>query len=315
MLKSFDIVIVNWNSGSQLKECIDSIQKADKSQCSLEKIIVVDNASSDNSIALLSQNVQNLKIIQNDENLGFGKACNQGAFESKSEFILFLNPDMLVYETTFLNLFEYIKMNAKAEEAIYGVQLLDEEKNIQKSCARFPTLWSFTVRSLGLNKLNSKVFKSYTMEDWKHENTQNVNQVIGAFFMVKREIFEKLNGFDERYFVYYEELDFSKRVHALGYKTLYVTESQAYHKGGGTSEQVKAKRLFYNLRSRMIYAFKHFGVLQGFVTLFLTLFIEPTTRVVFLLLKGKFSEVFESFRGFFMLYKDIFNIIDLGLKK
>ena len=314
-IKEFDIVIINWNSGTQLKECITSIYNSRKTNCDLNKIVVVDNASSDKSIEILNQDIQNLKLIYNNENLGFGKACNQGAKECSSEFILFLNPDMLVYEDTFLKLFEYIEKVSNPEVAVYGVQLLNANGNIQKSCATFPTLWNFFVRSSGLNKINQQLFKPYIMEYWNHQESRAVNHVIGAFYLIQRDIFTHLGGFDERYFVYSEDLDLSKRVKDLGYKSFYFTGAQAYHKGGGTSDQVKAKRLFYNLRSRIIYAFKHLGMFKGFLTLLITLLIEPVSRTFFLLMKGNFKELLESLKGFSMLYLDVINIIKLGLKK
>jgi len=314
-MKSFDIVIINWNSGNQLKECIDSVNKAIQTNYKLNKIVVVDNASTDYSLKLLDKNQENLKIIKNNENLGFGKACNQGAKDLKSDFILFLNPDMLVFEDTFLNLFKYIEKRDSSNIGIYGVQLVDENDKIQRNCARLPKLSTFIIRSLGLNKLSPTLFKSYTMEDWNHLDTREVDQVMGAFFMIRRDLFVELNGFDERFFVYYEELDLSKRVKDKGYKTLFVSEAKAYHKGGGTSEQVKAKRLFYNTRSRLIYAFKHFGFFQGIFLLLFTFTIEPITRTLFLVLKGKSSEIIENLKGFGMLYKNTFNIIKIGLKR
>lgn len=314
-MKSFDIVIVNWNSKEQLKDCIDSINKSLKANCILNKIIVVDNASTDNSLEVLDQHQNNLQIIRNQNNLGFGKACNIGAKYSDSDFILFLNPDMLIFEDTFVNLFNYIKSNDRNDIAVYGIQLLDENKNVQKTCARLPNLWNMIVRATGLNKLNKKIFKTYAMDDWDHKQTKVVEHVMGAFYLIKRNIFRSLSGFDERYFVYIEDLDLSKRIIDNGYKSVYVTESQAYHKGGGTSENIKAKRLFYSTRSRLIYTFKHFGLFQGFFLLLFTFIVEPFTRTLFLVLKGKFPEVIENLKGFGMLYKDTLNIIKLGLKK
>jgi len=314
-MKSFDIVIVNWNSGIQLKECIESIKDANKIHCTLNEIVVVDNASSDNSIALLNTKQENLRIIKNNENLGFGKACNQGAKNLKSDFILFLNPDMLIFEDTFLNLFTYIEKNDSSDIGVYGIQLLDSKNNIQRSCARIPNLWNMIVRSTGLNKLNNKIFKTYALDDWEHNTTKDAEHIMGAFYLIKTDLFDKLNGFDERYFVYIEDLDLSKRLLDSGHKLRYVTESQAYHKGGGTSENVKAKRLFYSTRSRLIYAFKHFGIFQGVFLLLFTFTIEPITRTLFLVLKGKFSEIIENLKGFGMLYKNTFNIIKIGLKK
>lgn len=315
-MKTIDIITVNWNSGTQLKECIESIQKAEFSNCILNKVVVVDNDSKDNSLELLEAlNYEKLEIIKNSDNLGFGKACNIGAKNSKSDFILFLNPDAIVYEETFKKLFDYIEKNDTSDVAVYGVQLIGDDGKVQRSCARIPSLSNFVSRSLGLNKLNPKLFPSYTMQDWDHLDTREVDQVMGSFFMIKRDVFEKLNGFDERFFVYYEELDLSKRIKDAGYKTIFISEAQAYHKGGGTSEQVKAKRLFYNTRSRLIYGFKHFGFFKGIFLMFFTFVVEPITRVIFSILKGKRGEIVETFRGFGMLYKDTFNIIKLGLKK
>jgi len=311
---TIDIVIVNWNSGTQLKECIQSIFDCEKINFILNKVIIVDNASSDNSLDNLELIDLPMQIIKNNENLGFGKACNIGAESSNGDFILFLNPDMIVYEDTFINLFQYIEHNNSEDIGIYGIQLHDENKVVQKTCARFPTVWNFIVRSLGLNKVNNELFKSYTMHEWNHKESKIVDQVMGAFFMVKNELFKNINGFDERYFVYYEELDFSKRLFEYGYKTKYIVEAQAYHKGGGASENVKAKRLFYNLQSRIIYAFKHFGLLKGSFIMLVTLLIEPLTRLLLLLINRKQSEIFELYDGYKLLFTNSFNILKKGIQ-
>jgi len=315
MKYSFDIVIVNWNSKELLKECIDSVNNAKKSNCTLNKIIIVDNASTDNSLEKLNTEQDNLMVIQNKENLGFAKACNQGAEFANRDFILFLNPDTIIYKNTFVNLFDYIKKNDTQDIAVYGIQLLDDKNIIQKSCFRTPTLLNFIVRSLGLNKINSNLFQSYSMEDWDHNESIYVDQVLGAFFMIKQDIFLKMNGFDERFFVYFEESDLAKRLKKSSYKTVYVMEAKAYHKGGGTSENIKATRLFLNTKSRLIYIFKHHGLIKGFFMLLFTLTIEPITRITYLIIHKNYSEVLESLRGYGRLYLDIINIVKLGVKK
>lgn len=317
MLKTFDIVIVNWNSGDQLKECVESVKKSSFDNSILNKVVVVDNDSKDDSLELAQRlNYDKLEIIKNSENLGFGKACNLGAKNSQSDFILFLNPDAMVYEDTFHKLFDYIEKNDNSDVVVYGAQLISDDGNIQRTCARFPNLSNFLVKVLGLNKLNSKYFETYHLEEWNHNETKQIDHVIGAFYLIKREIFNSINGFDERYFVYFEDLDLSKRVHDSGYRTIYLSEIQAYHKGGGTSEQVKALRFFYSTRSSLIYSFKHLGIFKSIIFMFFVYFIEPFTRTAFLVLKrSSFSEFLEQYKGFGLLYKDTFNIIKLGLKK
>lgn len=314
MQNSLSIIIVNWNSGTQLKDCIKSIEKAKKDNFDLKEVIIVDNASTDDSLNNIEDTNLPLKIIKNPENYGFAKACNIGAKGAKGDFILFLNPDMIVFEDTFTNLFDYIYKNDRPEICIYGIQLLDENGNIQKTCARFPDLWKLIVRTVGLDTINSKIFKSYRMEDWDHKETREVDQVIGAFFLVKRHLFERLNGFDEKFFVYFEEVDFSKRAYELGFRTVYVTEAKAYHKGGGTSEKVKGKRLFYNSQSRLIYAFKHLGFVKGLILMGFIYFVEPISRTGFLVLKRKFNEIPELIKGYLYLYKDTLKTIKKGIK-
>lgn len=314
---SFSIIIVNWNSGIQLKECVESVKKSSFENSILNKVVVVDNDSKDNSLELVEAlNFEKLEIIKNNENLGFGKACNIGAKDSSSDFILFLNPDAMVYEDTFHKLFDYIEKNDNSDVVVYGVQLIGDDGKVQRTCARFPNLSNFLVKVLGLNKLNSKYFETYHLEEWNHNETKQIDHVIGAFYLIKREIFNSINGFDERYFVYFEDLDLSKRVHDSGYRTIYLSEIQAYHKGGGTSEQVKALRFFYSTRSSLIYSFKHLGIFKSIIFMFFVYFIEPFTRTAFLVLKrSSFSEFLEQYKGFGLLYKDTFNIIKLGLKK
>jgi N-acetylglucosaminyl-diphospho-decaprenol L-rhamnosyltransferase len=314
-MKKLDIIIVNWNSGNQLKYCLKSIEKTKKDNFIINTIIIVDNASTDDSLNDIEKINLPIEIIKNNKNYGFAKACNIGAKKAEGDFILFLNPDMIIFEDTFTNLFNYVYKHDKPEIGIYGIQLLDENGNIQKTCARFPNVWNLIVRSLGLDIINPKIFKSYRIDDWDHRETKIVDQVIGAFFLVKQFLFKKLKGFDERFFVYFEELDFSKRANDFGYRTIYITKAKAYHKGGGTSENVKAKRLFYNVQSRVIYAFKHFGMSKGLIVMFFTWFIEPIVRGSYLILRGNFQEILELIKGYYYIYKSTIDTIRKGLRK
>ncbi len=307
MIFFISIVIVNWNSGSQLYNCINSIDNTKKDNLKLE-IIIVDNGSCDNSLdKICKSNFKeklNIKIIKNNRNLGFAKACNIGAQQAKGDYLLFLNPDVVLFDDTFVNLFNFIKNHAFKNVGVYGVQLLNEKGEIQRTCSRFPSTWNLIITSLGLNKINHNLFKSILLEEWDHLETKEVTHVMGAFYLIKRKIFNRLMGFDERFFVYYEDLDLSKRIFDVGYRSLYVTEARAYHKGGGVSEQVKDKRLYYSLKSIILYSFKHLGILGGIVVLLMTYLIEPITRTVYLLGKKDFKGIVETSKGFWLLYKD-----------
>jgi GT2 family glycosyltransferase len=114
---------------------------------------------------------------------------------------------------------------------------------------------------------------------------------------VRRCVFDALHGFDERFFVYKEDLDFSLRANKAGWESYFLADTRAYHRGGGSSEQIKAKRLFYGLRSRVQYGFKHFGYPAACGLLLATLFLEPAARIVRALLKRSSEALWETLCG------------------
>lgn len=303
MQNTLSIVIVNWNAGSQLRDCVTSILTSNQSCFKLDKIIVVDNASTDDSLSLLPQN-ERMIVVRNQVNFGFGKACNIGAREAKSDLLLFLNPDTKLELLTLDQAIKfYINNSVIMQFGILGVKLVYDNGLIQKSCSRFPSVKSEFFDRTGLSKLFPA--KSFHMNEFLHQSSQFVDQVMGAFFLTSKNLFDELDGFDESFFVYYEEVDFSYRARELGYTSYFLAETSAMHVGGGCSQQVKATRLFYSLNSRLIYAKKHFSTLDYLLVSGLTLFVEPLTRIIFSALKGDFKGVKETIAGYKLLYKKI----------
>ncbi len=301
-LPTLEIIIVNWNSGALILECIASLKKSINETFILNKVIVVDNNSSDGSIENIKEDGLPLKIIMNKKNYGFGKACNQAAKGSKADYLLMLNPDTKVYENSLSKPIKFMEDSQNQNIGIVGVKLVDENNNTLKNCARFPTAKSLISSSFGLDKIIPSIFKPHFMVEWNHEEDRIVDQVMGSFLLIRRELFEKLNGYDERFFVYYEDLDLSLRVNQMGYKSFYLSEAKIYHKGGGTTEKVKAIRLAYNLNSKLLYAKKHFSRSSYFFVYLSVLFIEPCTRIFYLLLQGKIQEITEVFSGYKKLF-------------
>jgi GT2 family glycosyltransferase len=298
MTGSVDIIIVNWNAGNQIKVCIDSIISNRNSL--INKIIVVDNASTDKSDVDIDT-IENVTLIRSDKNLGFGKACNLAAKLVNSEYILFLNPDAALFADTLSKSLNFMQDPTNANVGICGVQLLDEAGNISRSCARYPSALHWIIHALALDKIFPH--QSLLMVDWDHSKTIEVNHVMGAYLLVRRTVFNLLDGFDERFFVYYEDLDFSYRAHLAGWKSLYLSDVQAFHAGGGTSKQVKAHRLFYSLRSRLLYSYKHYSYFSFFLVLLATFFIEPLTRSFYNLLICSWSGLKETSVAYGMLLR------------
>jgi len=298
----FAIVIVNWNSGYHLLNCINSIKNYNSSL--IDKIIVVDNNSNDNSIDQI-RNISNLYIINSNVNLGFSKACNLGANETNSDFIIFLNPDAALFKNTLNNLKLTLDNNINSKIGILGIQLIDENNNISKSCSRLPNFYRLLVLSLGFDKYFPSL--GCIMSEWDHKNVKFVDQVIGAFFVVKSSLFNSLGGFDERFFVYYEEVDFSYRMKQFGYKTLYDANNSAFHFGGGSSNQVKSKRLFYSLRSRLQFIKKHLNYIERSILFTFMLTIEFFTRIFYSLIRCSFTNLKETTSAYYYLLKWILN--------
>ena len=302
-----DIIIVNWNSGDQLTKCLSSI---DRFGCEVvSKVVVVDNGSNDGSADHLEGFGFSLQVIFNRRNLGFARACNQGARECNAGYLLFLNPDTEVFNESLvvpLNVLEDVR---NSDVGICGIQLVDEKGGVGRTCAYFPSLRRLVVQAVGLNKVDRLSGQGVHMDDWNHLSSRSADHVIGAFFFMRRGVFDSLKGFDERFFVYLEDVDFSLRARIAGWRTFYTTDSQAFHKGGGTSHQVKAKRLFYSLRSRLLYGFKHFPRWQAWMLVGITLIVEPFSRSAFSLVRGGKEDLRSTWNGYGLLYSDLPNIL------
>ena len=239
-----DIVLVNWNSGSQLREALRSI--VDNHEGVVSRIVVVDNNSTDGSASNidLGNSQVALFLVFNKLNIGFGAACNQGAKLCISEFILFLNQDTKLFRGSLSIPFEFMQTRDASDVGIVGIQMLDSHGRVSRTCARFPAVLLFSAQALGLNKLFLLRSWGSQMKEWDHDYDRDVDQVIGAFFLVRSVLFEELKGFDERFFVYFEEVDVCYRARQAGWRSVYLATARAFHTGGGTSQQVKAARLF-----------------------------------------------------------------------
>jgi GT2 family glycosyltransferase len=283
-----DVVIVNWNAGEQLHECIASLAAACHRECRLGAITVVDNASTDESADVSFPELP-LRILRNGTNRGFAAACNQGARGTSGEYILFLNPDTTLQSRSLDVAVATLQTPAHRRAAVAGIQLYDQHGDIARSCQRFPTCGHLLIKALGLDRKGW--LRSYWMTDWPHDHTRIVDNVIGAFYLVRRGVFEALSGFDERFFMYFEDLDFSLRARQAGWHAVYVADARAFHKGGGTSQRVPARRLAYSVRSRLQYADKHFRMPGRVSVRVASLGIEPVIRLAHAALRHSSREV------------------------
>lgn len=299
------IVIVNWNSGDQLRECLASLNSSAMHLprgATLQEVVVVDNGSTDNSAADLILTCAPLRLIRNEINRGFAAACNQGAAGLDADLILFLNPDTRLFGDSLAAPLAHLAEPTHTTTGIAGIQIVDEAGRVARSCARFPTVSHFVCQALAIDRLLPRL--GHAMREWDHADSRAVDQVIGAFFLIRRALFEQLGGFDERFFVYFEEVDLSLRAHQAGWRSMYFADARIFHKGGGTSDQIKAKRLFYSLRSRLAFGRKHFGLARQGALLLVTVVLEPLSRLLHLGLSGRWAELGDVVQAYAMLAGD-----------
>ena len=277
-----DVVIVNWNAGNQLAECIESVRQYDDAV--VRRLIIVDNGSQDGS-ADIESDWAKLLVDKVHANLGFGRACNRGVAQGDAPYVLFLNPDTRLTEPAISKAMAFLESEQGREYAVCGIKLIDETGHATQHCARFPTLSTFVAVASGADKLNPRLFPTLLMKDFDHLSSRPVDHVQGAFYMVRRSVFEAVGGFDEDYFVYMEDLDLSLRIRRAGYRSYYFAGVSAFHRGGGTSGQVKAIARFYGIEARLLYARKHFGDLARRTHTLLVYAVEPPATLSWHLLK------------------------------
>ncbi|QXP88570.1 glycosyltransferase family 2 protein [Methylococcus capsulatus] len=303
-MPGIDIVIVNWNSGNQLRECLRSIGNL-VGEAEPLTVTVVDNASCDGSADGLPEPSCPLRVIRNRANLGFGRASNLGAREGSADYLLFLNPDTRLHPGALSIPLGFMESETGRHVGICGVQCLDETGGVARCCARFPTAWRLVGQALGLDRLFPRWIPPHFLGEWPHDSDRDVDQVIGAFFFVRRAVFEQLGGFDERFFVYYEDLDFSLRARRAGWGSRYLAGARIFHRGGGVSRQISARRLHYLTHSKLRYARKHFAGIDAFLVSAAVLLLEPLARSAYALGRGRPGEFADTWKAFGGLYASL----------
>ncbi|MGQ9643250.1 MAG: glycosyltransferase [Ignavibacterium sp.] len=252
------IIIVNYNVKEFLKNLLHSIHKATQN-LSIE-IIVVDNASDDGSIEMIKEKFPDVILITNEKNLGFGKANNIGLKKARGKYILLINPDTLVAEDTFIKLIEFFE--AHPEAGMAGCKILNPDGTLQLACRRsFPGPWTSFTKVTGLSNLfpKSKLFARYNLTYLDENQTYEVDAISGSFMMLRKEVYEKVGGFDEQFFMYGEDLDLCYRIQKAGYKIFYVHTTQIIHYKGESTKRssLDETRVFYN--AMHLFVKKHFA--------------------------------------------------------
>jgi GT2 family glycosyltransferase len=254
------IVIVSWNVRDLLRQCLHSVL-ANLQTCRLE-VIVVDNVSTDGSAKMVRAEFPNVHLIVNAENRGFPAANNQGLAIAEGRYTLILNPDTEIVGDALATMVAYA--DAHPDVGVVGPQLLNEDRSVQSSRRRFPTLATALFESTWLQACAPRrLLERYYVHDQPDDVTLDVDWIKGAAVMARREAIEQVGPMDEGYFMYSEELDWCKRFKDAGWRVVYLPPAQIIHYGGKSSDQVVTWRHIYFQTSKVLYFCKHHGRFVG----------------------------------------------------
>lgn len=252
------VIIVSYKVKELLKVCLESIESA-RGGLSLE-VFVVDNDSRDGTDKMISADFPWVRFIPAGGNLGFARANNLALAQATGDYVLFLNPDTEVYDDTFVRALKLIKDRPKC--GVLGPKMVFGDGSSQSSVRRFPTLMAITLMLLKLTKIfpHLPAVDRYLATDFDYTREQEVDQVMGAFMLMPRAILNIVGGFDERFFIWFEEVDLCRRVKDAGYSVIYAPEITIVHHGGKSFAQqslVTNQRRFFE--SALKYFLKYGG--------------------------------------------------------
>ncbi len=251
------VIILSWNVRALLQRAIDSVYASWGDRPGLE-VIVVDNASSDGSLAMVREMFPKVQVIANTENRGFTGGNNQGIEAATGEYLLILNPDTEVIADALPRLVKYAQQHPNA--GLIAPQLLNPDGTIQSSKRRFPGLATLFLESTWLQKVAPRrSLRRYYTQDLSDHHTHKVDWVTGAAMLVRREVVDQVGGLDENFFMYSEELDWCHRIKASGWHIVYYPDARIIHYEGKSSEQVVVARHIYFQSSKVYYARKYHG--------------------------------------------------------
>ncbi|TSC95428.1 MAG: family 2 glycosyl transferase [Parcubacteria group bacterium Athens1014_10] len=263
-MKKLSIIIVNWNVKDLLEKCLNSIYKMPQ-KIDFE-VFVVDNASKDGSAEMIKEKFPQVKLTANKENKGFAVANNQGIKESKGEFILLLNPDTEIIDNALEKMVDF--MAERQDAGILGCQLLNPDYSLQLSCRAFPSLFSQIVILLKLHNFFPKLVKKYYLLEWPHHEIKEVDQVMGACFLIRRKLIDEIGLLDEGYWALFEEVDYCKRAKDKGWKVYFTPEAKVIHHKGQSFGQQKIIAKQINFNRNLLKYFKKYHHKMSYLILY-----------------------------------------------
>ncbi len=275
-----DIVLVTWNNRDQVPRCLARLAAADRTTFTIDRIAIVDNASTDDSRpAAPVPGLPAPTHVANDRNGGFAQACNQGASGSRADFIVFLNPDIDVAPTSLAEAVAFLAAPAFERCAIAGLPLANARGVTQRTCGRFPTVATLLAQVTGASTMLPRLAPGFRLAEWPHDATRRVDYVSAACLIVRRGAFEAVGGFDPAFIVYFEDIDLALRAREQGWETWFLAAAPVQHGDGWASGRQRPHRLALAWWSRVVYARKHFAPRHAALIAAAVLGMAPIARM------------------------------------
>jgi GT2 family glycosyltransferase len=249
------VIIVSWNARGYLKQCLESLTPA---VCRYPmEIVVVDNASSDGSPEMVKNDFPHVQLICSSVNLGFARGNNLGIENSSGRYLCLINSDVKVLPECITRLVDYCEQHP--EVGMIGPRLAGGDGKLQRSCRGFPTLWNMLCRALALDTLfpRCKLFTGYSLAYWPQNDTRPVDILSGCFWLTRRETLSRVGLLDEAFFMYGEDMDWSKRFWENGSSLAFVSSAEAIHYGGASSANAPVRFFIEMQRADLQYWSKH----------------------------------------------------------
>ena len=255
------VVIVGWNAKPYLELCLESLAKTPPRR-SME-VLVVDNASTDDSVDMVETKFPWVKLIKSSENLGFAKGNNAAIRQCQGRYIALVNPDVIVFPGCLDALADFLDENPKVGNV--GPRVLNPDLSMQSTCRRFPTLWNNFCSATGLSTRfkNSRLFAGEHMFYFPHDRTLTVDVLVGCFSMIPREALDAVGLLDEVLFMYGDDVDWCRRARNAGWQVVFYPGAQAIHDRGKITAPYPVRFAVAQQRSVLYYWSKYHGFWGG----------------------------------------------------
>ena len=300
-MKKIAVVILNWNGAKLLEQFLPSVIAFSNEAV----IYVADNASTDNSIEVIKDKFPSVKIIRNDGNYGFATGYNVALQNVEEEYYALVNSDIEVTENWLTPIF-YIFDN-QPEIGIVQPKILDYKN---KEYFEYAGAAGGFIDKYGYPFCRGRIFDTLEKDNHQYDDEKEIFWASGACFFIRKNVYRKLNGFDDDFFAHQEEIDLCWRAFNLGYKVKYTSKSVVYHVGGATLNEGNPKKTFLNFRNSLLMLTKNLPKNKLFPIIFTRLILDGLAGIQFIM-KGKFKHCFAIIKAHFYFY----HLISANLKK